>query len=360
MSARQHAPFYGALGALGALFLLACAYVYLSHADYAKTDAALRRVNNAVVGLAEGVGLAGAAEPVALTDANVAAAKADLAALQARQVALRGAISGSAENQIDSRFVGIANELGTQIQESVQRWRRLALSKEIRLSSRDETSFGFRRYARNVGTQPQRLYREVDRQRKIIEWLLETLVEARAPGSPVLLLSIDREPIETFPAVNAPAGDAQGFSIDTPSAEVLAVRLQPDEFVLTGHSFRRPGLVGSFAFRVRFVGRTDTLRAFVNLVQNSGKPVAISGIEVAQPNAEVLKELLAAPTVLAAPGAPVANVPPPAFFPAFGSDSTSSDKPATKAERIPVVPSGASEFTLRLEYLFPIDAPPAK
>ncbi len=360
MANRPHLPFQAALGALGLLFLAGAYLVYAAYDAHAKADANLRRAASAVAGLVGGAALPGAADPVALNEANVTSAGADLAALQARQEALRNAIAGAPESQIDSRFVGIANELGTQIQESVSRWRRLAQAKDVRLPSREEACFGFRRYVLNRGTQPQRLYREVDRQRKIIEWIVETLVEAKSPAAPLLIQSVDREPIETFPAVAGPAGESQVFTLDTPSADALAVRLQSDEFILTGHTFRRPGLVGSFAFRVRFVGRSDTLRAFVNLIQNSGRPVAISGIEINQPSAETLKDLLSSGAALGATGAPA---PAPTFaFPSFGAPATNgpaAPAPPAKAERVPVVPTGASEFTVRLEYLFPVTEAPA-
>lgn len=358
MAARPHLPFQAALAALLAVFAAGCAILFLSYQSFAKSSSDLRRVTAAVNALVGGAALPDAGEAVALNQANVAAATADLAALQARQDALRNAIAGSAEYHIDSRFVGIANELGTQIQESVSRWRRLAQAKDVRLPAREEACFGFRRYVLNRGTQPQRLYREVDRQRKMIEWILETLVGAKSPSDPLLILSIDREPIETFAAVSGPAGDSQVFTMDTPSADALAIRLQSDEFVLSGHTFRRPGLVGSFAFRVRFVGRSDTLRAFVNLIQNSGRPIAIAGIEVAQPSAETLKELNGSSANLgSAPGAA------PVFaFPSFGAPATGAGEapaPAPKPERLLVVPPSAAEFTVRLEYLFPVTEAPA-
>lgn len=359
MANRPNLPFQAALGALAALLVAGGVLVYSAYQAQSKADADLRRVTGAVNALVGGSALPEGGDPVALNEANVAAAAADLAALQARQEALRNAIAGAPEQQINSAFVGIANELGTQIQESVSRWRRLAQAKDVKLPSREETCFGFRRYVRNVGTQPQRLYREVDRQRKMIEWLLETLVEAKSAAAPLLILSIDREPIETFPAVAGPAGDSQAFTLDTPSADALAVRLQSDEFVLSGHTFRRPGLVGSFAFRIRFVGQSDTLRAFINLIQNSGRPIAISGIEVTQPSADTLKDLFTATANLG--GNATSPAPAPAFaFPSFGgAPASATPAPPAKAERLTVVPTGASEFTVRLEYLFPVTEAPA-
>jgi len=367
MASKPNLNFQATVAGLVVAFLLGSWFAHGAWKSHGKALADLRRVDAAVGGLLRGTLVEGAEDPVALTEANVTAAKNDLAALQARQSALRNAIAGEADNQIVSKFGGIANELGTQIQESVSRWRRDAVAKDVKLP-KDEICFGFRRYVRNTGTQPQRLYTEVDRQRLIIGWLFNTLLDSRAPGSPLLLQSIDREPIETFPQISGPAGDNQVFTLDTPSAEVLSIKPQSDEFILAGHTYRRPGLVGSLAFQVRFVGRSDTLRAFVNLVQNSGRPVVVSSIQVAPPSAEALRELFAAPASLA-PAAPVPGAIPSLSFGGFAETPAAPGAPAEKpkAERLPVVRDGAAEFVVRIEYLFPVaeapaaaDNPPAK
>lgn len=360
MASRPNLNFQVVVGALVAVFVAGSLLAYNAWQSHGKALADLRRADATVGGLLRGAPVDGAADPVALTEANVAAAKNDLAGLQARQSALRNAIAGEADNHIVSKFGGIANELGTQIQESVSRWRREAAAKDVKLP-KDEICFGFRRYVRNVGTQPQRLYTEVDRQRLIIGWLFSTLLESRAAGSPLLLQSIDREPIETFPQISGPAGENQVFTLDTPSAETLSIKPQSDEFILAGHTYRRPGLVGSLAFQVRFVGRTDTLRAFVNLVQNSGRPVVISSIQVAPPSADSLRELFAAPATLVPSGAAPAALPSLAGALAFGgapeAPGASAEKP--KPERVAVVRDGAAEFTVRIEYLFPVAEAPA-
>lgn len=359
MASQPNVNFHVAVGALVALFGAGTYFAYSAWENHGKALSDLRRVDAAVGGLLSGAPVDGAEDPVALTEANVTAAKNDLAALQARQTALRNAIAGEPDNQIVSKFGGIANELGTQIQESVSRWRREAVAKDVKLP-KDEICFGFRRYVRNVGTQPQRLYNEVDRQRLVIGWLFNTLLESRGANAPLFLQSIDREPIETFPQISGPAGENQVFTLDTPSAEVLSIKPQSDEFILSGHTYRRPGLVGSLAFQVRFVGRSDTLRAFVNLIQNSGRPVVVSSIQVAQPSAEALRELFAAPANLTAAGAVPGALPALAFGSLGGTTATPgapAEKP--KPERVPVVRDGATEFTVRIEYLFPVAAAPA-
>jgi hypothetical protein len=362
MASRPNVNFQVTVGALIAAFLAFSIMAHGAWKSHGKALSDLRRVDVAVGGLLAGALVEGAEDPVALTEANVTAAKNDLASLQARQTALRNAIAGEPDTQIVSRFGGIANELGTQIQESVSRWRREAASRDIKLP-KDEICFGFRRYVRNVGTQPQRLFTEVDRQRLIIGWLFNTLLESRAAGAPMFLQSIDREPIETFPQINGPAGDNQVFTLDTPSAEVLSIKPQADEFILSGHSYRRPGLVGSLAFQVRFVGRSDTLRAFINLIQNSGRPVVISSVQVAAPSAEALRELFAAPPSLTPVGAVPSAIPSlafgaPAEVPGLpGVPGAPAEKP--KPERLPVVRDGAAEFTVRIEYLLPVAETPA-
>ena len=361
MAVAQNIRFYAVLGLIAVAGVALGALGYSEYNNYSRVHAELRKVDSSVAAMLAGASLDPGAPPVSLTETNVAAARADHDALVAQQTALRNAIAGEPENQIKSEFSGIANELGTQIQESVARWRREAVAKDIRMP-RDEVCFGFRRYIRNVGTQPQRLYREVDRQRLIIGWLFSSLVESRSAGSPILLESIDREPIETYPGPAAGSPDAQAFTVDTPDAATLASKPQVDEFILSGHSFRRPGLVGSFAFRVRFVGKTDTLRAFLNTIQNSHKPFVVSAVEINLPPPDSLRDLTeGGPRSLTTPGTTPGFTITPGFgalAPAPGAaESTETKKP----ERPVVVKDSVSEFVVHLEYIFPIipaaDAP---
>lgn len=359
MAAAQNIRFYGTMGVLAAAGVALTVLSYREYSAFADARVALRRADASVGAMLAGAALEPGSPAVSLTEANVAAAQADLAALQAQRTALVNAIAGEPENQIESKFAGIANELGTQIQESVARWRREALAKDIRMP-RDEVCFGFRRYIRNVGTQPQRLYREVDRQRQIIGWLFTSLIESRSAGSPLLLQSIDREPIETYPGAAAGAPDGQAFSIDTPDAATLASKPQPDEFILAGHSFRRPGLVGSLAFRVRFVGKTDTLRALLNTIQNSRKPVIVSAVEVNAPSPEALRELAdGAPKALGTtPVVTPGFAPTPGFGALAPTPASAPDGSEKKAERPVVVRETVSEYTVHLEYIFPVVAAP--
>jgi hypothetical protein len=366
MASSKNIQFYTGIGFLGSLFVFLLGYaglvVYPAYSDASKV---LLKVDSSMATLKAGAKFDSAKPAISLTDENVTAAQSDLTALKAQQDALRAAIAGEPENQIDSKFAGIANELGTQISESVSRWRREAAAKDVRLP-RDEICFGFRRYIRNPGTQPPRLLKEVDRQRQIIGWLFTALVESRSTGTPLLLQSIDREPIETYPGASSVSGDGQGqgFSVDTPDAATLASKPQPDEFILSGHSFRRPGLVGSFAFRVRFAGKTDTLRVFLNTVQSSRKPFVVSAVEISVPSQEVMREinegsarpLGGSPAATPGFGGPSASVNFGAIAPG-GTVNSTTEATDKRAERVVVVKDAVSEYTVHLEYIFPVAAP---
>lgn len=351
MASAKNIQFYALLGVIGAAGGFLSYLSYSQYADYNKAREALRRADGAVAGMLSGAAFDASGQLIALTEQNVAAAQADLAALQAQQTALRNAIAGEPENQIKSDFNGIANELGTLIQQDVYRWRREAAAKDIRLP-KDEICFGFRRYIRNPGTQPPRLYREVDRQRQIIDFLFKSVLEARSAGGSLLLQSIDREPIETYPGPAAGTPDTQAFTIDTPDAATLASKPQPDEFILSGHSYRRPGLVGSLAFRIRFVGKTDALRVLLNTIQNSRKPLVVSAVDIYPVGDEAKRDLADASRGLGVVSAP-AFAPTPGFG-ALGP-TPGSPEAAPKAERQLVVKETLSEFVIHLEYIFPAD-----
>lgn len=365
MASSKNIQFYAGIGLLGFVFVGLVCWSCVVYSEYSDASKVLSKVDSSMTTLLAGAKFDSAKPAISLTDDNVAAARADLVALQAQQDALRAAIAGEPENQIDSKFAGIANELGTQISESVSRWRREAAAKDVRLP-RDEICFGFRRYIRNPGTQPPRLLKEVDRQRQIIGWLFTSLVESRSNGTPLLLQSIDREPIETYPGASTVSGEgqSQGFSVDTPDAATLASKPQPDEFILSGHSFRRPGLVGSFAFRVRFAGKTDTLRVFLNTVQSSRKPFVVSAVEINVPSPEVIRELNdgaakplgGAPASTSGFGGPSSTINFGAIAP-NGVGNSATDGTDKRAERMLVVKDTVSEYTVHLEYIFPVAVP---
>lgn len=178
---------------------------------------------------------------------------------------------------------------------------------------------------------------------------MRQLVESRPVGSPLLIESIDREPIETY--VLIPEGKP-GAGTYSPDAE--ATRNEVDEFLPT-RTFDRRNLVETLSFRVRFVGYTPTLRTFVNKVRNSGRPVAITTIDVGLANKETEKTLSA--STAAASAAAASSAAPALLGGFFGAEEPAvpvkGAKPSASLEdkRVLVVPRKLSSFVVQIDYL---------
>lgn len=337
--------------ALVALVLCFCAGLGLAAQAYlngGKIAENLKRGANAQAELLRGHAFGPGEERVALTEENVKKAEADVAELSAHHELLRTTIAGSPEMMFKGRPTANSAELSAQLRESVDGWRKLAADSGIKLSATDPTSFGFHRYIHNQGTSPKRDFQKVDQQRQIIDFLVRQLVESRPAGAPLLIESVDREAVETY--VLIPEGKPGAGTIG-PDPE--APRNENDEFIPT-RTFARPGQVETLSFRVRFIAHTPTLRTFVNRIRNSGRPLAITAVQVA-PTSKDNEKLLEGPVVAAANGAAAPAGPPPAFFveeaPAAGA--TKEDK------RVPVVHRRLSAFTVQVDYLSVVDEKPA-
>jgi len=236
------------------------------------------------------------------------------------------------------------------LRESVDGWRKLAADQGIKLMPNDPTAFGFHRYIHNQGTSPKRDFQKVDQQRQIIDFIVRQLAESRPAGSPLLIESVDREPVETF--VLIPDGKP-GAGTYVPDAD--GSKNEIDEFI-PSRSLDRRGLIESLSFRVRFVGYTPTLRTFVNKIRNSGRPVAITTIDVglASKDVEKLLSITAAPSAL--PGAAAPAAAPAVLGGFFGAEepvATNGTKPATPQvdQRVLVVPRKLSSFVVQIDYL---------
>ena len=114
-------------------------------------------------------------------------------------------------------------------------------------------------------------------------------------------------------------------------------------------------LVDTVSFRLKFISNTVTLRTFVNRLRNSGKPFAITSVEVAPTSAETLKNFQA-PSAVVTPAAPG-----PAFDLSGFGDNGSKPKAAgvTKEERKLVIAEQPSEFTVQVDYLVVLEPKPA-
>lgn len=338
---------------LGAAFLAGLVMAVLAYRGGVDSSLQLRGVTVAEIGLLKGHSFAPGEEPVSLNEDNVKAAQADVADLVAHRDKLRALISGNPEMAIRGKASANSAELSALLRESVDGWRKLATDQGVKFAQNDPTSFGFHRYIHNQGTSPKRDFQKVDQQRQIIDFLVRQLIESRPAGSPLLIESVDREAVETY--VLIPEG-RPGAGTFGPDSE--APRNETDEFV-PARTLARPGLVEALSFRVRFVGYTPTLRTFVNKIRNSGRPLAVTTIDVGT-TAKELEKLLSASSPLApaagASAAPaVVGTPTLSFFDQAPAPSANSaaGKDAASAEdkRVQVVQRKLSTFVVQVDYL---------
>jgi hypothetical protein len=355
-SFKKNLGFNLGLVVLGMLFLLGLAGALLAYNGGEETSRALRSSAVAEAGLLNGHVLAPGEAPVSLNEDNVKAAQSDVAELSAHLDKLSALIAGNSEMAIRGKASANSAELSALLRESVDGWRKLATDQGVKFSPNDPTAFGFHRYIHNQGTSPKRDFQKVDQQRLIIDFLVRQLIESRPAGSPLLIESVDREPVETF--ILIPEG-RPGAGTFGPDSE--APRNEPDEFA-PARTFSRSGLVETLSFRVRFVGYTPTLRTFVNKIRNSGRPLAVTTIDVGTTAKEVEK-LLAAPVALvpvAGPSPAAAGTPTLSFFDqapaASAAVSGGNGIASSEDKRVPVVQRKLSTFVVQVDYLSIIPA----
>lgn len=353
--------FFSLLIAFLAVFLGVAVLSWFAYDDMTKSTKGLTLEQKNFKKLLEGYALAPDAPAISLTTSNVDVAKRDLADLEEHRQSLLAAIAAPEDKRILGKpKLTNGSELASLIKQSVDEWTKNATEREIRTPPNEKCDFGFRRYIRNQGASPKKDLTRVDQQRKIIDFLYKTLADSRPEGTvraPLLLESIDREPIETFEKI---AEGKPGAGTMGPNE---SIRNERDEFS-PSRSFRQPGLVDALSFRVRFVSNTATLRNFINKLRASGRPVVITSIDVGVPTAEITKMLAAAaPTSDAASNAPTSL---PDFFASDASSTTSGKPEPVKDERKLIVRQAPSHFSVQVDYLTVVEpkpsaeAPPAK
>lgn len=348
---KKNLGFNLALIGAGALFIFLAAMAYLGYAESRSSTATLKRATDAQNALLRGHAFVPGAEAVSLNDENVKKAADDVAELEAHVAALRATIAGNPEFAIKGKASANSAELSALLRESVDGWRKLATDQGIKLSATDPTAFGFHRYIYNQGTSPKRDFQKVDQQRQIIDFIVRQLAESRPAGSPLMIESVDREPVETYVLIpeGRPGAGTYGPEID-------AVRNETDEFMPT-RTFDRRHLVDTLSFRVRFIGYTPTLRTFVNKIRNSGRPLAITTIDVGLASKEIEKLMnVSSPVGLGA--AASAAAAPSALGGFFGGEEPVAPTPGNNKttssgedKRALVIPRKLSAFIVQIDYL---------
>lgn len=366
MDTSKNRLFLATLIVIGLGFLAGVYFSYVSYADHTKSVLELKKARTASGTLLGGSAVVDVTELVALKQANVDSAQKDLDELKAHIAKLRETLSGKPESHIDGNPKTSNTELSSQIKQSVDELKKLATERDVRFLAQasEQPDFGFGRYIHNPGSAPKRDFQKVDQQRLLVEFLFKELVESRPTGTPdhktpLMLLSLAREPIEAYTLI--PEGKP-GAGTYSPDGSDMA-RYETEEFI-PSRTFRRSvkdkegrnvPLVDTVSFRLKFVSSTATLRTFVNRLRNSGKPFAITSVEVAPPSPEVLKALQAPVAALTTPA------PGPAFDLSGFGDNGAKPKaaPATKQERKLVITEQPSEFTVQVDYMVVLEPKPA-
>ena len=338
--------FFTALIAFAVMFFGVAVMAWLSYSDMSKSAKELTVEQKKFKKLLDGHALVPEAPAVSLTTTNVDVAKRDLADLEEHRQTLLTAIAAPEDKRISGKpKLSNGSEVASLIKQSVDVWTKSATEKDIRLPQTEKCDFGFRRYIRNQGASPKKDLTRVDQQRNIIDFLFKTLADSRPEGNnraPILLESIDREPIETFEKI---AEGKPGAGTMGPNE---SIRNERDEFN-PSRTFRQPGLVDALSFRVRFVSNTATLRNFINKLRASGRPIVITSIDVSTPSAEITKLLSAAsPTSDAAANAPTSL---PDFFASDASSTSTGKAEPVKDERKLIVRQTPSSFAVQVDYL---------
>jgi hypothetical protein len=365
MDTSKNRLFLATLIVIGLGFLAGVYFSFMEYSAHGQSVAELKKARDASARLLGGSPVADVAEPVALKQGNVDSAQKDLEDLKAHIAKLRETVSGKPESHIDGNPKTSNTELSSQIKQSVDELKKLAADRDVRFlpQASEQPDFGFGRYIHNPGSAPKRDFQKVDQQRLIAEFLFKELVESRpAPTAdykvPLLLLSLAREPIEVSTLIPEGKPGAGTYAIE--GADMA--RYETEEFVPT-RTFRRSvkdkegrplPLVDTVSFRLKFISNTVTLRTFVNRLRNSGKPFAITSVEVAPPSPETLK-------IFQAPVAALAPAPGPAIadFSGFGDPSAKPKAAAVpKEERKLVIAEHPSEFTVQVDYLVVLDSKP--
>jgi len=217
-----------------------------------------------------------------------------------------------------------SNEIVVDINGFVAAMRDLAASKQV-ITYSDKPTFGMAMYIGNVPPPPADKIPAVYKQVKILEFILSLLFnDGKQANQEMKLVSVRRENVAEVrkllaPGVYAPSSTDSG---DDEHNELFKI----DPAVTA----RVPGAVDTYAFQIRFISYTESLRKLVEDLKRFDMPLVIRSIEV-EP----------------ATTADLAGTPDGAAAVA----SAKKGGAAVSENAKPVVAENLSKFTLVLEYI---------
>jgi hypothetical protein len=257
--------------------------------------------------------------PVAPTAANAAAAEAHLAALEGQSARLRAGLAARGSWDPTPAFRG-AEELYFDLLGMVEEQRAAFAAAGIRCERAEQFGYGQVVRAQQVALGPEDPALAMTRLHRQRQALAATLDALRAAG-PERLLGVERTPLMPLEAGQV-------------------ARLDDHFLIASAVTAAVPGAIETYGLRVRFEGRTATLRDFLETVRAGRRPLVVRSIEVG-PAGAGSGAGVGATTRGASPS--MAPTSP------FATLSTARRSEETARGEVPIVEANTSVFTVVLE-----------
>lgn len=218
-------------------------------------------------------------------------------------------------------------------------------SDGLRLQVPEGFSFGFATFLDSGRPPEDPLVEVVYKQKEILAFLLRRLFEAE----PYRLLEVQREPAEQV------RRRLSGESTPSTAGQTASRnRFNPDQFEIDpSRSLRVPGSVDTLAFRIRFVGYTQSLRPFLKALERFELPVVVRSVEVTPYDANsVDRESRSGRN---AGGAGSRSSGGSSLFDFLGGSADEADETQAEADEsesvVKVVSENFSDFVVIVEYI---------
>lgn len=174
-------------------------------------------------------------------------------------------------------------------------------------------------------------------QRQVLEYLVRALYASRPKNQPLTLVSVERE-VVTAEAVTPKEDDSSGRRSRRGEKGGSNEVFQINPLI----SARVEGAITAMAFRLKFIGYTDSLRNFLNTLGKFELPLVVRSVEVQPANKSVANQRK-----------PQAK--PAGFDALFGPTAPAGGPAAPGAKpfvpKAPVISENLSEFTVVVEYV---------
>ncbi|HTB62679.1 MAG TPA: Amuc_1100 family pilus-like protein [Opitutales bacterium] len=260
------------------------------------------------------------------TPENLAAAAKNADALKADLDKVKAAFTDTAE-KIPPAPTSVP-ELLVDIEQYANDMQILAKQHEVVLPIADY-SFGMAKYRNHAAPPPVEKVSAIFTQMEVLQYIMSHLMgAAKISGQEMRIISVLRQDVTaaSFDAKPGTAAANAGVGVDDLSSETFVV----DPAVTA----RVPGFVDTYAFQIKFVSYTNSLRLLLNNLKEFRLPLVVRSVKV-EP-------------------APIVSDRP------TGAEAAAAKKSGISDTAKPVVTDNLSQFTLVIEYIMLPTPPPAE